>query len=274
MPIAANSWVKKGHTMYENGLRLDGKTALIVGASSGIGFEVAKEFALQGANVTILANDPAIEGAAAAISKCACRPVSHILCDITDRTGLNRKLAPLQRIDLLVHNAGYERLTPLASPGPEVEEAFRKIVDVNLFGAYYVTREVVPRMPDGGRIIYTASTYAKYAISRMSGYASSKHALVGMMRTFSHELGARRITVNAVCPGWVNTEFSNRSVREIAAETGRTFQDVGNDVLSLQAIEGHLEPRDIVGGYLFLASDLAKDVSGQTIHIDRGEYQN
>lgn len=260
--------------MYENGLRLDGKVSLIVGASSGIGFEVAKEFAVQGADVTILANDPAVEKAAAEIGKCACRPVSHILCDITDRSDLKRKLAHLERIDLLIHNAGFERLTPLVGADDEVEAAFHRIVDVNLFGAYYVTREVEPRMPDGGRIIYTASTYSKYAIARMSGYASSKHALVGMMRSFSHELGARRITVNAVCPGWVNTEFSNRSVREIAAETGRTFQDVGNDVLSLQAIAGHLEPRDIVGGYLFLASDLAKDISGQTIHIDRGEYQN
>lgn len=260
--------------MFKNGLRLDGKRALIIGASSGIGFEVAKEFALQGAELTILANDEEVTTAAKTIGEAEGCEVASILCDITDREGLRRALAPLERVDILVHNAGYERLTPLEKQDPSIEEAFRRILEVNLFGAYYVTREVAPRIPDGGRIIYTASTYSKYAIARMSGYASSKHGLVGMMRSFSHELGSRRITVNAVCPGWVNTEFSNRSVREIAAETGRTFQEVGMDVLSLQAIEGHLEARDIVGGYLFFASDLAANVSGQTLHIDRGEYQN
>lgn len=260
--------------MFKNGLRLDGKKALIVGASSGIGLEVAKEFARQGADLTILANDENVTKVGQEISEANGREVASILCDITDREGLRSVLAPLERVDILVHNAGYERLTPLEKQDPVVEQEFRRIVDVNLFGAYYVTREVAPKMPDGGRIIYTASTYSKYAIARMSGYASSKHALVGMMRSFSHELGARRITVNAVCPGWVNTEFSNRSVREIATETGRSFQEVGLDVLSLQAIGGHLEACDIVGGYLFFASELAANISGQTLHIDRGEYQS
>ena len=80
--------------------------------------------------------------------------------------------------------------------------------------------------------------------------------------------------MNAICPGWVNTEFSNRSVRQVAAETGRSFDEVGDDVLRLQSLPGLLEPRDMVGGYLFLASDLARDVTGQTLHVDRGEYQD
>ncbi|NRG17754.1 SDR family oxidoreductase [Rhizobiales bacterium] len=260
--------------MFEKALRFDGKNALVVGGSSGIGFEVAKEFALLGAEVTVLANDDLLDEAASAISRVSGRTPRQIFCDITDREDLRGALEPLGNVDILVHNAGFERLTPLLDDDRSVEESFRRIIDVNLMGAYYVTREIVARMPDGGRIIYTASTYSKYAISRMSGYASSKHGLVGMMRSFSQELGARRITVNAVCPGWVNTEFSNRSVRKIAEETGRSFEDVGNDVWSLQAIEGHLEARDIVGGYIFFASDLARDVSGQTLHVDRGEYQS
>lgn len=255
------------------GLGLEGKSALIVGASSGIGFEVAREFVLQGAEVTILAETDAIFDAARRLTQELDLPVEALKCDITDRKALRASLAPIQTLDILVHNAGFERLTPLAGDD-EVEETFRRIVDVNLFGAYYVTRELASRITDGGRVIYTASTYSKYAIARMAAYSSSKHGLVGMLRSFSHELGKRRITVNAVCPGWVNTEFSNRSVREIAAETGRTFDDVGNDVLRLQALSGHLEARDIVGGYLFFASDLGRDVTGQTLHVDRGEYQD
>jgi NAD(P)-dependent dehydrogenase (short-subunit alcohol dehydrogenase family) len=257
-----------------NGVRLDGKRALIIGASSGIGYAVAKAYAEYGAEVTILADDAGITQAAESISALTGNPVTPLQCDITDRGRLHQVLASLERIDILVQNAGFERLTPLQDEDPAIEDTFRKIIDVNLLGAYYVTRELIARIPDGGRIIYTASTYSKYAIARMSAYASSKHALLGMMRSFADELGPRRITVNAVCPGWVNTEFANRSVRKIANDSGRTIEAVSNDVFSLQAIEGHLEPDDIIGGYLFFASGLARDITGQSLHIDRGEYQN
>lgn len=258
----------------DNGVRLDGKQALIIGASSGIGYAVAKAYAEYGAEVTILADDLGITQAAESISALTGNPVTALQCDITNRERLHQVLAPLERIDILVHNAGFERLTPLQDEDPAIEDTFRKIIDVNLLGAYHVTRELIARIPDGGRIIYTASTYSKYAIARMSAYASSKHALLGMMRSFADELGPRRITVNAVCPGWVNTEFANRSVRKIANDSGRTIEAVSNDVFSMQAIEGHLEPDDMIGGYLFFASGLARDITGQSLHIDRGEYQN
>jgi len=255
------------------GVRLDGKEALIIGASSGIGLAVADSYLTYGANVTVLALDDAVHDAARDLSERHGRPVRAIQCDATDREALRREFSTCERIDILVYNAGFERITPVTSPDPSIEDKFRKIVDVNLFGALYATREALPLIPDGGRIIYTASTYARYAISQMSGYSASKHGLLGMMRSFSQDLGSRRITVNAVCPGWVNTEFSNRSVREIARDTGRSIDDVGNDVLTLQAIPGHLEPEDIAPGYLFLASDLARDITGQALHIDRGECQ-
>ncbi len=253
-------------------LRLDSKKALVVGASSGIGHEVAREFVLQGADVTVLADDEKVFEVAECLSQETGRVVKALRCDITDRKLLRATLAAIDHLDILVHNAGFERLTPLGDL--EAEDMFRRIIDVNLLGAYYVTNELAARIHNGGRVIYTASTYSKYAIARMAAYASSKHALVGMLRSFSHEFGLRRITVNAVCPGWVNTEFSNRSVRQIAADTGRSVADVGDDVLRLQAMTGHLEARDVVGGFLFFASDLAKDVTGQTLHVDRGEYQD
>jgi len=255
------------------GVRLDGKSALIVGASSGIGLAVADSFIEYGADVTILALDEEVYAAAKQLQQRHNQPVRAIQCDATDRDALTREFEQLGQIDIFIYNAGFERITPVTSPDPVIEENFRKIMDVNLFGALYATRAALPYIPDGGRIIYTASTYSRYAISQMSGYSASKHGLLGMMRSFSQDLGPRRITVNAICPGWVNTEFSNRSVREIAKDTGRSVEDVGNDVLHLQAIPGHLEPADIAGGYLFLASDLARDITGQALHVDRGECQ-
>jgi NAD(P)-dependent dehydrogenase (short-subunit alcohol dehydrogenase family) len=264
----------KGKIMANLGVRMDGKHALIIGASSGIGLAVSEAYIEYGAEVTILAIDDTIHEAAHKLTKTFGSPVKALQCDVSDQEALRTAMAEIARIDVLVYNAGFERLTPVTRQNPDVEENFHKIFDVNLFGALYATREALSKIPDGGRIIYTASTYSKYAISQMSGYLASKHALLGMMRSFSQDLGSRRITVNAICPGWVNTEFSNRSVREIATDTGRSIQDVGNDVLSMQAIPGHLEPHDMVGGYLFLASDLARDITGQSLHIDRGECQN
>lgn len=254
-------------------LRLDGRRALIVGASSGIGYEVAREFHLQGADITILSETAEIATAAECLQALDGRAVTAIRCDITDTKALTDALSPHDSFDILVQNAGYERLTPLLA-GPEADADFARVMAVNLNGSWAVTRLIAPKMPRGGRIIYTASTYSKYAISRNSAYAGSKHGLLGLMRSFAHDLGPRGITVNAICPGWVNTEFSNRSVRQVAAETGRSFDEVGDDVLRLQSLPGLLEPRDMVGGYLFLASDLARDVTGQTLHVDRGEYQD
>lgn len=255
------------------GVRLEGKSALVIGASSGIGLAVADAYLKFGADVTVLAIDDAIHEAAGELSRKHSRKVPSIQCDATDRSAIQVAVDQTDKIDILVYNAGFERITPLTDPDPVIEEHFQKIIDVNLIGALYATRAALSKIPDGGRIIYTASTYSKYAIAQMSGYSASKHGLLGMMRSFSMDLGPRRITVNAVCPGWVDTEFSHRSVRQIAMNTNRTVEDVGNDVLTLQAMPGILQPTDIVGGYLFFASELAKDVTGQTLHIDRGECQ-
>jgi NAD(P)-dependent dehydrogenase (short-subunit alcohol dehydrogenase family) len=129
-------------------------------------------------------------------------------------------------------------------------------------------------MPNGSRIVYTASTYAKSAITRMSAYCASKHGLLGMMRSLAFELGERKICVNAICPGWVKTDQSMRSVSQIAIQTNRTLEEVSSELLSKQAIGGILTPEDLVSGYLFLASKFAKDITGQSLHVDRGEFMD
>lgn len=260
--------------MANLGVRLDGKHALIIGARSGIGLAVSEAYIEYGAEVTIFAIDDTIHEAAHKLKEIFGSSVKSLQCDVADQEALRTAMAEIVRIGVLVCDAGFERLTPVTRQNPDVKENFHKIFDVNLFGVLYATHEALSKIPDGGRIIYTASTYSKYEISQMSGYSASKHGFLVMMRSFFQDLGSHRITVNAICPGWVNTEFSNRSVREIATDTGRGIQDVGNDVLTMQAMPGYLEPQDMVGEYLFLASDLARDITGQSRHIDRGECQN
>ncbi len=247
---------------------------LVTGASSGIGYAVAHGFAKCGADLTILAQDQGIYGAAERISCDTGRKVTPLLCDIADRDEVSKTFSTVSNIDVLINNAGIERVTPLEQTGSDIEEDFKAVVDVNLLGTYFVTREAIGLMPDGAKIVFTASTWSKTAYAQMSGYCASKHAVLGFARSLAYELGPRRINVNCICPGWVRTEQSFKSVLEMSKNTGRSLEDVSDELLRKQAIGGMLEPEDMVDGYLFLSSELARDITGQSLHVDRGEVMS
>jgi 3-hydroxybutyrate dehydrogenase len=130
----------------------------------------------------------------------------------------------------------------------------------------------LPLLKPGSRIINTASVWAKSAVGEFAAYIASKHAVVGLTRSFARELGPRGITVNAVCPGWVRTDASVRSARKMAERSRRNEADIFADVSAAQAIPGLMEPSDVASLYLFLASDLASNITGQALGVDRGEF--
>jgi NAD(P)-dependent dehydrogenase (short-subunit alcohol dehydrogenase family) len=254
-------------------LRFDfsGETVLVTGASRGIGHAVARGFAAAGAEVYMLATGPGIEAAAKAIAAetgATCHPLS---CDITDAAAVHSALASIGRIDVLVNNAGLERITPLTDPDPKVEETFRRITDINVNGTFLVTRHALPKMRPGGRVILTASIWSRTAVPEFSAYVASKHANLGFMRAAAHELGPKGITVNAVCPGWVKTEAAMLSLSNMARRSGRPEQQLLDEIVGAQVLGGLLEPGDMVPLYLFLASSGAKDITGQAYMLDRGE---
>ena len=240
-----------------------GERALVTGASRGIGRAVAEAYAAAGAEVVFLADDPAVVAVAAGAG---CRGV---VCDITDAGAVEAALAEIGPIDVLVNNAGLERITPLAEP--EAEAAFRRIVEINVIGTYLVTRQAAARMGAGGRIILTASIWSRTAVAGFSAYVASKHANLGFLRSIAHELGPRGIRVNAVCPGWVRTEAAMRSLAEMARRTGRDEQALLDEIVAAQVLPGLLEPADLAPLYLFLGSEGAKDMTGQAVMLDRGE---
>lgn len=246
-----------------------GKTVLVTGASRGIGFAVAKGFAEAGAKVFVLSSGAGIERAAEELS--AFGDVSALQADITDSKAVARALSGLDRIDILVNNAGLERITPLTDPDPAVEETFARIIDINVNGTFLVTRHALAKMPEGGRIILTASIWSRTAVPEFSAYVASKHANLGFMRSIAHELGPKRITVNAVCPGWVKTEAAMLSLSKMSEATGRPEEDLLNEITGAQVLDGLLEPDDMAPLYLFLASDAARDITGQAYMLDRGE---
>jgi 3-hydroxybutyrate dehydrogenase len=246
-----------------------GERVLVTGASRGIGRAIAEGYAAAGAEVILLADEPAVVDAAAAIAAATGRRCRGVACDITDSHAVEAAIAEAGTIDVLVNNAGLERITPLDAP--EAETVFRRIIEINVVGTYLVTRHAAARMGDGGRIILTASIWSRTAVAEFSAYVASKHANLGFMRSIAHELGPRGIRVNAVCPGWVRTEAAMLSLANMARRSGRTEQALLDGIVAAQVLPGLLEPADMVPLYLFLASDAAKDITGQAYMLDRGE---
>lgn len=246
-----------------------GKHVLVTGASRGLGYGVAQAFEECGATLTVLADDPAIVDAAARLG--GARPIR---CDITERAAVSAAFADMPRIDVLINNAGLELITPILSDEPDVEDRFRRIVDINVIGTWFVTREAVRRMGAGGRIVLTASIWGKTAVAEFSAYCASKHANIGFMRSLARELAPLGITVNAVCPGWVRTEASMRSLAEMAARESREEQALLDEIVAAQAFGGLMEPADVAQTYLFLASDAARNMTGQAVVTDRGEVMS
>lgn len=254
------------------GLGLAGKSVLVTGASRGVGLGIARGFAREGANLAILADDPKVFDTAKALGTETGCSIRAWECDITDAGAIDRVAAEIGPLDILINNAGLERITPITDPDPAIDEMFARIIAINVVGTWSVTRKLLPLIQDGGRVVNTASVWGKSAVAEFAAYIASKHAVIGLTRTLAKELGIRRITVNAVCPGWVRTEASLRSLKVMAERAGRSEDDMLGDILAAQALPGLMEPDDIAGLYLYLASNLAANVTGQAIGIDRGEF--
>lgn len=246
-------------------LSFSGKTDVITGASRGIGLGIAKGFAQAGASLHLIANDAAVHERAHDLG------ATGTEADIADREAVGAALGPISRIDVLINNAGLELMTPITDSSDEAEAAFRRIIEINVIGTALVTARALPRMQAGASIINTASIWGRVAEARFGAYVASKHAIIGLTKTWAKELGSKGIRVNAVCPGWVRTEASMRSLGRMAEQGAVSEAALLEDIVGAQALPGLMEPADMAGTYLFLASDLAANITGQSLGVDRGE---
>lgn len=252
-------------------MQFSDKHVVVTGASRGIGYAIARAFQAEGAQVTLIASSDAVVDAAAALNRDGSATVGAIKVDIANRRDVENALGQSPRVDILINNAGLEQITPIDDLSDACADQFERIININVLGTFYVTRALLPSIPDGGRIILTSSIWGNTAVGEFSAYCASKHANIGFMRSLAQELGPRDITVNAVCPGWVRTSAAMRSLTQMAQRTQISEQALLQSIVSNQAIETLLEPDDVVAPYLFLASEAAGTITGQTLTVDRGE---
>ncbi len=244
---------------------IDGRRVVIVGASSGIGYELARQFAAQGAEVCVVAQDEGIFAAAEGLSRESGRPVRGLQCDVTSRSQVAALAGALDQVDVLVNNAGIGGVTSVDDTSDSTAEAVRRTLDVNVLGLYWTTQAMLPRLTARGRIIFTTSYWAHTGVPHFSAYVASKHALVGMVQTLAAELGPRGVTVNGVSPGTIDTALIRREVPQVYLD---------HLCGQMKIRPGLIDPRHLGGAYLFLASDAASEISGQILAVDRGQSIN
>ena len=238
-------------------MRLNNKVTIITGAANGIGYAAAERFIEEGAFVFIADFD---KQAGIHAAEQLGDNVAFIQVDVASRESVQQLVAAVieqkGRIDILVNNAGITRDAMLTKM---TEDQFQQVIDVNLTGVFHCTQEVIPYMEasGGGKIINTSSVSGVYGNVGQTNYAATKAAIVGMTKTWAKELGRKGINVNAVAPGFTETDMVKKMPENIVAQ-----------MCSIVPLQRLGTPRDIANAYLFLASDEASYVHGHTLHVD------
>lgn len=262
-----------GHAANRSAQDLAGRTVLVVGASRGIGASVASDMASRGADVAISARSrTALDEVADAISAAGGR-VAAVPGDVTDPASPAAVVAQAETllgpIDVLVYAAGRSAVGRFE----ELDDAqWADCHEVNVMGAVRYARAVLPGMTDQGwgRIINVASTAAKYGSRFQSAYNASKHALLGFTRCLALEAAQTGITVNAICPGFVETEMVRDAVPDWAKVTGLPEDQVIGALLTRVPIGRMLESSEVAALACYLASDAAGGMTGQGLTLDGG----
>jgi NAD(P)-dependent dehydrogenase (short-subunit alcohol dehydrogenase family) len=256
-------------------MQLKDKIALVTGGGRGIGRAIALAFAREGAQVAIAARTCEQLASVAGEIKAECgTEVLHVACDVSDVESVKRMFAGvLERFgrgaDILVNNAGIAESAPFVKTG---DEFWHRHLAINLTGTFYCTRAALPAMLERGwgRVINIASIAGKTGAPYIAAYTASKHGVLGLTRSVAVEVAAKGITVNAICPGYVDTEMTARAVEIITAKTGKSA-DEATEVLKRMSPQNRLITSEEVAALaLLLATDEGRGINGQAINVDGG----
>lgn len=248
---------------------LAGKHALVTGGSRGIGAAIARALIAHGASVTITGRDKERLARAAQESGAA-----FVVNDVTDQEGVKRAFERATkisgRVDILVNNAGEAASAPFLKTDTEL---LSRLLAVNLHGTFYFAQSALPAMIEAGwgRIVNVASTAGLVGYAYVSAYCAAKHAVVGLTRALAVEVATKGVTVNAVCPGYTDTDMMHESVERIVGKTGRTKDAVVAELISRNPQKRVILPEEAADAVVWLCLPGSKSVNGQAIAIAGGE---
>jgi 3-hydroxybutyrate dehydrogenase len=248
---------------------------LVTGGGRGIGRAVALAFAEPGATVAIGSRTRGqLDTTAQEILDRGAEPIV-LEMDVTDSSSVQSALSRLQtrgiRLDLLVNNAGAGGGEPVEGSD---EKVWRRIIDTNVVGTYLVCRAALPLIAEGGRIINLSSVLGRFGVAGYTAYCASKHAIIGFTRALALELARRSITVNAISPGWVDTDMAVEGMTLGAAAMGISYEEFRRRALNAVPIKRIIQPEEVAGLVRFLASPAAAAITGQTYNICGGQVMS
>ena len=250
-----------------------GRVAVVTGGAKGIGLAISLALAGAGARVIAFGRDQvALEAASTAGDQDRLGTVEGVVCDVTDEAASADVLGAIGPVDVLVNNAGAAASNPLART---TLDEWEDLLRVNATGPFLCTRAVLPGMQQRGfgRIVTVASIAGHVGGRYVAAYTASKHAVVGLMRSVAAEVAGTGVTANSVCPAYVRSEMTERSVAAIVARTGRSAQQAEAALASASPLARLVEPDEVAAAVLYLASDDAGAVNGQSIILDGGGIQ-
>ena len=250
------------------GNSLQGRHALITGGGTGIGAAAAQHLNAEGAKLSLLGRriEP-LKAVAEGVGGTA------IQCDVTDservQAAFDEARAANGPIDLLIVNAGIAESAPFHKM---TREAWDRIISTNLTAAFECSRAAVGDLlkSDNGRLVFVASVASLRGVPYAAHYAASKHGLLGLMRSLAAEYAKTNLTVNAVCPGYVDTPMTDQSVARVAQITGRSEGDSRSAITNMNASGRLVDPQAIGNVIAMLCLPLSRDINGAAITLDGG----
>jgi len=257
-------------------MKLADRTAFVTGGGRGIGRAVALAFAREGARVFVVARTVTeVEGVAEEIrAECGGERAAHAVCDVADVSSVGRAFQEAREsfgrgVDVLVNNAGIAGSSKFSET---TDEFWQRHLAVNLSGTFYCMRAALPSMVERGwgRVVNVASIAGKTGAPYVAAYSASKHGVLGLTRSVALEVASKGVTVNAVCPGYVDTEMTARALDNIEAKTGRSREDALDSIKRMSPQNRLVTSEEVAAVALLLASEDGRGITGQAINVDGG----